>query len=200
MYAYVPEIGVCGKMSLPRVQYRDDTMVVSDRLSTEAQLHLLSAVEVVLMLSIIIVGNYRAKPPYLPTSLLALPGLILIGVIAVRMRHTGILGCAKGDPECCANMLCSDLPMTTTLPPGCDKFASRVDTITINWRNRSSYCIVPSWYVEPAPTVCGGLYGTPDTNACYQYGCSSESTAIPYYSGRLIMGNAILFAFLACRR
>ena len=205
IYAYVPEVGVCDDQRLPPRRVADDQMAVSERLSTEAVFNVLSASEVVLMCSVVLIGTLRksrdSKGPYLPSYLLVLPGLIAVGVIAVRMRHTGLLGCARGDTQCCANMMCSDLKVTTTPPPGCNRIGGYTlseEQIYINWRNRTTYCTIPSWYIDPAPELCGGLYGAPDTHACYQYGCSAESTPKSYYGVRLLIANAILFVILSC--
>jgi hypothetical protein len=202
VYMYVPEFGVCDTYTLPKQRYVDDEQAVRERLTTAAQFNVLSAFEVVLMACVVVAGTMLPARERFPGFVLVLPGLILVGVISVRMRHTGLLGCAAGDTQCCANMVCLDYPFTSTPSAiGCGRDAPLSSSIPIQWFNRTSYCTIPAWYsTNPfAVSLCNGLRRSPDTSACYQYGCSSVATPIPYYGVRLIMLNAILFAVVACR-
>jgi len=200
LFTYVPEIGVCDVYTLPKTTYIDDEREINDRLTTAAQFQMLSAFEVVLMACVVIAGKMLPASAPLPGFMLLLPGAILVGVIAVRMRHTGMLGCAAGDKECCSNMICLDYHLTT-LPGtiGCNDLGDPTQQIPILWLNRKTYCPVPHWYDSNTATLCRGLRGTPNLAACYQYGCSSVATPVPYYGVRVLMLNAILFVYVACR-
>lgn len=198
VYTYVPEMGVCDNLTLSASRVVSDENAVGERLSTSAQFNVLSAVEVVLMACVVVACSMRTTD-HLPGLVLVLPGLILVGVIAVRMRHTGLFGCAQGDPQCCGNMVCLDATFTSSPSAiGCDRRSTASDQINVYWDRRTTYCMIPEWYTSEAAILCGGLHRSPNTYACYQYGCSAESTAIPYYGVRLVMFNAILFVIVAC--
>jgi len=212
---YIGETGSCKNLSLPAQHLKDDVFTVDDRLAIAAQFHVVSVCEILLMALVLMAGFVRDKRsayalsdgqiPYLSFSMLVFPALILVGVVSVRMRHTGVFGCAHGDDQCCDNMYCPDTASTTYSElPGCNLGggyrAANVNspgTGAINWNDRSSYCVVPSWYHSPLPIECGGLLRLPDTSACYQYGCSYDTTPVPYVSVRLIMANAILFVIVS---
>lgn len=217
LHEYIPELGSCTDMQFPEtdVHIIDDRYTVFDRVAVAAEFHVISGCEILIMIVIIMVGALREKssdsePPvivaYLSHGLLVLPALIIVGVVAVRMRHTGVLGCSYGDDQCCDNMYCPDTKTTTFSElPGCNVGGGYHRTLVgsnsgshlINWYDRTTYCALPPWYVSPLPVECGGLSGVPDTAACYQYGCSYETTPVPYVGVRLIMANAILFAIVA---
>jgi len=212
LHEYIPELGSCTDMEFPStdVHIIDDRHTLFDRVALATEFHMVSGVEILLMIVIIMVGALRERSTYgevyLPHALLVMPALLIIGVVAIRMRHTGVLGCAYGDDQCCDNMYCPDTKVTTFSElPGCNvgggyhptQIGTSAGSHIIQWHDRRTYCAVPPWYVSPLPVECGGLSGVPDTAACYRYGCSYETTPVPYVGVRLIMANAILFAIVA---
>jgi len=206
VYRYVPDRTACLDERWPTgsiitgAQSRDDRTVL-DRVAESSLYELVSAMETVVMLCVILWGTIRAAQgvgarSYLPDVGLLLPGLLLVSALSIRARHTGIFGCASGDPECCGNMYCSDTPGNNV--PGCGTTHNldRSDVVTVaDWDNRLAYCPVPSWYV---PDHCSdSLRGSPDLATCYQYGCSVEHTPIQYFSGRLEFATVVLFGIVA---
>ena len=201
VYRYVPERTACMDMNWGDIAGGGDSddRTVLDRIAEASVYELVSAAEIVIMFTCILWGTIRAsrsKPQsYLSGVGLLLPALLLVSALSIRSRHTGIFGCATGDPECCGNMYCSDT--TGHKVPGCPTAKpDGSNSITIrDWHKRTSYCPVPPWY---KPQQCSdSLRGTPDLAACYQYGCSAENTPIPYYSGRLEFATVVVFSIVA---
>lgn len=211
MWHYVPEIDACDGIVLPPNQVSTDMQTVRTRKERAESFDVVCVFEVAVML-LTLVTVYRTEK--LTVVHRALPFFLLLSTFVVRLRHTGILGCAADDPECCSNLNCPSANFTTTLP-GCASSYYHDDgnfgMIPIQWA-RKSFCPVPCWYSNSSlmnPTNvnckdrsgvvqarCGGLAGTPDVASCYRYGCSREATPIPYYGVRLITANVVAFVCL----
>ena len=85
-------------------------------------------------------GLFVAAFPSVSRRLFALaPGIILVNLFFIRIRHTGILGCFDGDTKCCGIDYCPNSSTTVSIP-GCD------DQSLIYWRDAMNFCPWPKWY------------------------------------------------------
>lgn len=209
---YIPDIGVCSDISLPPEQYDDDFRVVLARLANADAFNVVSVCEVFVMgLTLANVystyAHHQTRGRVQHAVHVILSGLLIVSTLAVRLRHTGMLGCADNDPMCCDNLDCPSTLHTATMP-GC---ASASAAIPVTW-SRQSFCPTPCWYSSSAryhasevecqdvsaavQAECGGLRGTSDVASCYRYGCSVTVSATPYYEVRLLTANVIVFVCL----
>lgn len=198
LWYYVPEIGACDDLPLPRLQGTSDITVALDRQGRSYTFSLASVLEIAVMVLIVYCTRHEPKKLSLTGTARWLPMVLIVDALVLRARHIGLGACAPHDPVCCSNLNCPDTAFTTVLP-GCQSATGGVETwLPVKWGDRTSYCPLPPWYVNSnALELCRGLVGTPDVASCYRYGCSSVATPVPYYSVRLITGSVILFALLA---
>ncbi len=198
MWYYVPEIGVCDDLPLPRLQGTSDVTVALDRQGRSYTFNLASVLEIVTMVMILFFARSAPKKLSLAGAARWLPMVLIIDALVLRGRHIGLGACAPHDSACCDNLNCPDTAFTTTLA-GCASATSGMETwLPIKWGDRTSYCPLAPWYVNSnALELCRGLAGTPDVASCYRYGCSSVATPVMYYSVRIITFNVVVFALLS---
>lgn len=225
---WVADFGSCADARLSAYATSEDRFAAQLNLQSESVFHMAAVGELMCMIAVLAFASGSGdKPPGPPSKrksrpmlhvfALVFPLLLTCIVVGVRLRHTGIAGCAPGDMQCCNNMYCPSahkVQIDNMMEwrgrvssykdvPGCESTLTRdpssdaMEGATINWGLRSSYCPTPSWYSNFILQQCQQLYNFPDTAACFSYGCSSSNTAVQYYSARMLTGNVILFLVLA---
>ena len=225
---WVADLGSCADASLSKYATPEDLFTAKLNLQSESAFKMAAVGELMCMIVVLAIASgsgdtpagsskVRRSRPLLHVFALVLPLVLACIVVGVRLRHTGIAGCAPGDMQCCDNMYCPSahkVQVDNMLEwrgrvssykevPGCVSSLKRgpssdaMEGSTINWGFRSAYCPTPYWFSDFILQHCQQLYNFPDTAACYSYGCSWSNTANQYYSMRLLTGNAILFLVLA---
>lgn len=175
--------------------FSSDEATLEDRIRDGQDFRAFSVLQLLLMALTVVLGEIRHRGDttetyYLsPLLIVLLPGTMLVGAFAVRVRHTGMFGCASGDPYCCDNMPFDVTDASNTHVDGCSQ------AVRINAYNRSAYCALPYWYNTAACT--GGLVNTTDLHLYNTYGCSSVYTADEYWYNRIVLIIEVLFAAMA---
>ena len=133
-----------------------------------------------------------ARPRLVYQLVGVLPGVLVVSLCALRLRHVGLLGCFDGDDKCCESNFCPNATVSTEMP-GCTNQTAR-----IYWRDSDNYCPWPKWF-NINRNHCNDLALTPDITWCFTYGCSYDATPIRYIFNRIWIVNLVLLLVCVAR-
>lgn len=192
-WANLAEMGACDGMELPTASVFSDVGVARERTFRGAYFYAAGVLEIGLMCLCILLSRPVHGMHDLKGAARWLPAAIIVLNMCYRARY---VYSTPYDGEACDALQCPTTQYSFNMP-GCTN-ANGLDAFTIDWNIRRNWCPIPEWYrYQPlAATLCGGLKGTPDVDACYRYGCTPLAP-VRYNMVRVLIWNAFLFALVA---
>ena len=189
------EVGACDYTDLPNASVFSDAQVARDRTFQGVYFYSAAVLEMLLVCTCILLSRKTAHGVHdLKGASRWLPLCIIVINMCFRARY---VYSTPYDSKACGALNCPTTPISYSLD-NCKIANGEYSFIKINWGNRRNWCPMPEWYrTNPyAATHCAGLKNTPDAASCYRYGCNTQ-TGMRYYTVRILIWNAFLFAIVA---